>query len=240
MKLKVLASGSSGNCYLLQLRNEILILECGIRYKQILEGLNFDLEHVVGCLVTHEHKDHSKAIIDLNKNGIDVYASKGTFESLGIEHHRARVVESEKVFRVGNFTIMPFETKHDAKDPLGFLINHKAIGNLLFITDSYYCEYKFNNLNHILIECNYSKNILDENIENGVIPVSLRNRIVKSHFELSNVIEFLKSNDLDKVDTLMLLHLSSSNSDECYFIQEISKATGLAIDVARKGLEVYL
>lgn len=240
MKLKVLASGSSGNCYLLQLRNEILILECGIRYKQILEGLNFDLEHVVGCLVTHEHKDHSKAIIDLNKNGIDVYASKGTFESLGIEHHRARVVESEKVFRVGNFTIMPFETKHDAKDPLGFLINHKAIGNLLFITDSYYCEYKFNNLNHILIECNYSKNILDENIENGVIPVSLRNRIVKSHFELSNVIEFLKSNDLDKVDTLMLLHLSSSNSDECYFIQEISKVTGLAIDVARKGLEVYL
>lgn len=240
MKLKVLASGSSGNCYLLQLRNETLILECGIRYKQILEGLNFDLEHVVGCLVTHEHKDHSKSITELNKSGIDVYASKGTFESLGIEHHRARVVESEKVFRVGNFTIMPFETKHDAKDPLGFLINHKAIGNLLFITDSYYCEYKFNNLNHILIECNYSKNILDENIENGVIPVSLRNRIVKSHFELSNVIEFLKSNDLDKVDTLMLLHLSSSNSDECYFIQEISKATGLAIDVARKGLEVYL
>lgn len=240
MKLKVLASGSSGNCYLLQLRNETLILECGIRYKQILEGLNFDLEHVVGCLVTHEHKDHSKSITELNKSGIDVYASKGTFESLGIEHHRARVVESEKVFRVGNFTIMPFETKHDAKDPLGFLINHKAIGNLLFITDSYYCEYKFNNLNHILIECNYSKNILDENIENGVIPVSLRNRIVKSHFELSNVIEFLKSNDLDKVDTLMLLHLSSSNSDECYFIQEISKVTGLAIDVARKGLEVYL
>lgn len=93
MKLKVLASGSSGNCYLLQLKNETLILECGIRYKQILEGLNFDLEKVVGCLVTHEHKDHSKAITDLNKSGIDVYASKGTFESLGIEHHRAKVLQ---------------------------------------------------------------------------------------------------------------------------------------------------
>lgn len=240
MKIKVLASGSSGNCYLLQLKDETLILECGIRYKQILEGLDFVLEKVVGCLVTHEHKDHSKAITDLNKNGIDVYASKGTFESLGIESHRAKVIESEKLFKIGNFTIMPFETKHDAKEPLGFLINHKDIGNLLFITDSYYCEYNFKDLNHILIECNYSKNILDENIGNGVIPMSLRNRIARSHFELSNVIEFLKSNDLSKVNTLTLIHLSSSNSDAEYFIKEIAKVTGLAIEAARKGLEVYL
>lgn len=240
MKIKVLASGSSGNCYLLQLKDETLILECGITFRKIVEGLDFDLENVVGCLVTHEHKDHSKAIKYLNMDGIDVYASKGTFESLGIEHHRAKVIESEKLFKVGNFTIMPFETKHDAKEPLGFLINHKEIGNLLFITDSYYCEYNFNNLNHILIECNYSKNILDENIENGVIPVGLRNRIVKSHFELNNVIEFLKSNDLSKVNTLMLLHLSSSNSDVNYFTKEIAKTTGLAIEVARKGLEIYL
>lgn len=240
MKLKVLASGSKGNCYLIQGDNETIILECGIRYKQILEGLDFNLENVIGCLVTHEHKDHSKSIEDLNKNGIDVYASKGTFESLGIEQHRAKVIESEKLFKIGNFTIIPFETKHDAKEPLGFLINHKDIGNLLFITDSYYCEYRFNNLDHILVECNYSKNILDENIENGVIPVSLRNRIVKSHFELSNVIEFLKSNDLSKVKNLLLIHLSSANSDSHYFIQETAKATGLAIDVARKGLEIYL
>lgn len=240
MKLKVLASGSKGNCYLLQLKDETLILECGIRFREIVEGLDFNLENVVGCLVTHEHKDHSKSIENLNKNGIDVYASKGTYESLGIEHHRAKVIESEKLFKVGNFTIMPFETKHDAKEPLGFLINHKEIGNLLFITDSYYCEYNFNNLNHILVECNYSKNILDENIENGVIPVSLRNRIVKSHFSLNNVIDFLKSNDLSKVKNLLLIHLSSSNSDSYYFIQETAKATGLAIDVAREGLEIYL
>lgn len=240
MKLKVLASGSKGNCYLIQGDNETIILECGIRYKQILEGLDFNLENVVGCLVTHEHKDHSKAIKYLNMDGIDVYASNGTFESLGIEHHRAKVIESEKLFKVGNFTIMPFETKHDAKEPLGFLINHKEIGNLLFITDSYYCEYNFNNLNHILVECNYSKNILDENIENGVIPVSLRNRIVKSHFSLNNVIDFLKSNDLSKVKNLLLIHLSSANSDSDCFIKETAKATGLAIDVARKGLEIYL
>ncbi|TQO56461.1 hypothetical protein D5S05_13155 [Paraclostridium bifermentans] len=91
-----------------------------------------------------------------------------------------------------------------------------------------------------MLECNYSKNILDENIENGVIPVSLRNRIVKSHFSLNNVIDFLKSNDLSQVKNLLLIHLSSANSDSDYFIQETAKATGLAIDVARKGLEIYL
>lgn len=240
MKLKVLASGSKGNCYLLQSKTETLILECGISYKQILEGLNFDLKRVVGCLITHEHKDHCKAVEKLIENGIDIYSSKGTFQSIGIENHRTKVIESEKFFKVGNFTIMPFEAKHDANEPLGFLINHKEMGNLLFLTDSYYCEYSFNNLNHILIECNYSKNILDKNIENRVIPVSLRNRIVKSHFELENVIEFLESNDLSKMKTLMLLHLSSSNSDENLFIREIAKKTGVVIDVAKANLELYL
>ncbi|TQO59369.1 MBL fold metallo-hydrolase, partial [Paraclostridium bifermentans] len=43
-----LASGSKGNCYLLQLKDETLILECGIRFREIVEGLDFDLENVVG------------------------------------------------------------------------------------------------------------------------------------------------------------------------------------------------
>lgn len=240
MKIKVLASGSSGNCYLLQDKEETLILECGIRYKQILEGLDYDLSNVVGCLVTHEHKDHSKAMLDLNKNGIDVYASLGTFETLKIENHRIKVIKSEKVFKVGNFTVLPFTAKHDAKEPLGFLINHEKIGNLLFLTDSYYCEYNFNNLNHILVECNYAKDLLDENIENGLIPLSLRNRITRSHFELNNVIDFFKANDLKNIRTIMIMHLSSQNSNEEYFKNQIQKNIGLPVEVARKGLEVYL
>ncbi|HEK4983663.1 TPA: MBL fold metallo-hydrolase, partial [Clostridioides difficile] len=62
MKIKVLGSSSRGNCYLLQLKNETLILECGVSYKEILKGLDFNLKSVVGCLVTHEHKDHSKSL----------------------------------------------------------------------------------------------------------------------------------------------------------------------------------
>lgn len=240
MKIKVLASGSSGNCYILQDENETIILECGIRYKEILNGLNYDLSNVVGCLVTHEHKDHSKAILDLNKNGIDVYASIGTFKMLNIENHRTKIIKSEQVFKLGGFTILPFNVKHDAKEPLGFLINHNKIGNLLFITDTYYCEYNFKDINHILVECNFRKEILDENIAKGVIPVSLRNRIVKSHFELSNTIDFLKSSDLSRTETVTLIHLSSQNSDERYFKDEVEKNIGIPVKIARKGLEVFL
>ncbi|HBG1425919.1 TPA: MBL fold metallo-hydrolase [Clostridioides difficile] len=236
MKIKVLGSSSRGNCYLLQLENEILILECGVSYKEILKGLDFNLESVIGCLVTHEHKDHSKAITELVSSGIDVFTSKGTLEALGIENHRTKVIESEKLFKIDNFNIMPFSAKHDAVEPLGFLINHEDIGNLLFITDSYYCEYNFKNLNHIMIECNYSKDLLDNNKNK----IYLRNRIVKSHFELSNVINFLKANDLSNIKTITLLHLSEDNSDKNLFIKEIEKNVGIPVMVAEKGLEIYL
>ena len=240
MKIKVLGSSSKGNCYLLQLKTETLILECGINYKQILKGLDFNLESVVGCLVTHEHKDHSKAIRELTENGIDVFTSKGTLEKLDIKNHRTKIIESEGSFKVGGFKILPFKAEHDAAEPLGFLIQHKEIGKLLFLTDSYYCEYKFKGLNHVLIECNYSKEILDRNIENGVIKVFLRNRIVKSHFELNNVIDFLRISDLKDLKTLTLLHLSSDNSDKDLFKSEVERNIGLPVKIAETGIGINL
>jgi phosphoribosyl 1,2-cyclic phosphodiesterase len=55
MKLKVLSSGSQGNCYLLETNTETLILDCGIPIKDIKIGLDFDLRRVSGVLVTHSH-----------------------------------------------------------------------------------------------------------------------------------------------------------------------------------------
>lgn len=236
MKLKVLGSGSSGNCYLLQGEKETLIIECGLPYKTILKGLNFNLGNVIGCLISHEHKDHSKAVQDLIKNGIDVYSSKGTFESIEVKGHRTNIIESEKVFEIGKFIVLPFKVQHDAKDPLGFLIYQKEIGKLLFITDSYYCEYKFQDVDHVLIECNYSNEILQEK----ELPKTLKNRIIKSHFELGNVKEFLKATDLKATKKIMLIHLSDGNSNAAQFQKEIEKLTGKPTYIADKGLELEL
>lgn len=236
MKLKVLGSGSSGNCYLLEGKEETLIIECGIKYKEILKGLNFDLSKVVGCLVSHEHKDHCKSIKDIMNNGIDVYSSQGTFEAIGLTGYHSILIKNGYQFKLGEFTILPFEIEHDAAEPLGFLIQHKEMGKLLFITDSYYCQYSFNGLDHILIECNYSSEILEEK----ELPKGLKGRIIKSHFELENVKEFLKATDLKSGKEIVLIHLSDSNSNAAQFQEEIEKATGLPVYIADKGLEIEL
>ncbi|MBO0572778.1 MBL fold metallo-hydrolase [Clostridium botulinum] len=236
MKLKVLGSGSAGNCYLLQGEEETLIIECGLSYKTILKGLNFNLGNVMGCLVSHEHKDHSKAVQDLIKNGIDVYSSKGTFEAIEVKGHRTNIIESEKSFKIGEFVVLPFKTQHDAVEPLGFLIYQKEIGNLLFITDSYYCQYKFQDVDHILIECNYSNEILEEK----ELSKTLKNRIIKSHFELENVKEFLKATDLKETKEIVLIHLSDGNSNATQFHKEIERLTGKPTYIADKGLELEL
>lgn len=240
MKLKVLGSGSAGNCYLLQNENETLMLECGLPYKTILKGLNFNLNNVVGCLVSHEHKDHSKSIRDIINNGIDVYSSSGTLKKVDIKNYRAKIIESEKQFTIGEFTILPFKTQHDAAEPLGFLIYHSDFGKLLFITDSYYCKYKFSGLNHIMVECNYSSCILQRNIGEGLIHHVLAGRLLKSHFSLENVKEFLKATDLREAKEITLLHLSDGNSNALEFKEEIEKLTGKPAYVADKGLELEL
>ena len=75
MRLKIIGTGSSGNCYLLITNTEeTLILDAGLRLAEIKKGLNWDLRHVFGCIITHEHKDHNKAISDLESIGVQIFA----------------------------------------------------------------------------------------------------------------------------------------------------------------------
>lgn len=240
MKLKVLGSGSSGNCYLLQGDKETLIIECGISYKEILKGLNFNLSNVVGCLISHEHKDHCKAVNELIKNGINAYGSEGTFAGIEFKDitksHRIKSIKALEQFKIGEFIVLPFDTQHDCNEPLGFVITHKDMGTLLFATDTYYIQYKFKGINHILVECNYSMGIL----EDKELPKSLKTRVIKSHFELENVKEFLRATDLNTVKEIMLIHLSDSNSNAAEFKDSIERLTGKPTYIASNGLEINL
>lgn len=54
--LKVVGSGSQqGNTYLLETKDETLILDLGCKWNDILEMLNYKIDKVVGVLVTHSH-----------------------------------------------------------------------------------------------------------------------------------------------------------------------------------------
>jgi phosphoribosyl 1,2-cyclic phosphodiesterase len=241
MKLRILGSSSKGNSYILSSPTGSLLIECGLPWPQIQRGLDFDLSGVVGCLLTHCHKDHSGAILDVMNAGIDVYASAGTLEELGVHGHRAYSIIAVNQFNVGDFLVMPFDTEHDAVEPLGYLIQHKPTKEkLLFLTDSYYCKYTFKGLNYIMIESNYIKETLDANIAAGYVDERMKPRLLQSHFSLEHVKEFLQANDLSQCREIILLHLSSQNSDATRMIREIKEATGITPKIAEPGLEVEL
>ena len=70
--IKVIGSGSSGNCYLANINGTQILLECGLPFKTIQKALGYKTSDILACLITHEHIDHSKATKDVIKNGIDV------------------------------------------------------------------------------------------------------------------------------------------------------------------------
>ena len=142
-----------------------------------------------------------------------------------------------KNINIGNFIILPFETQHDAVEPLGFLIQHKITGEkLLYATDTYYIKYKFKELNYIMIECNYIKEIARRNIQNGTINKSRYTRLLESHMSLENLLEFLKSNDLRHVQKIILCHLSDTNSNAETMKNKVFEMTGIETIIADKNL----
>jgi len=241
MKLKIVASSSKGNFYILESKNSNLLLECGINIKRIKRALDYDFKNIDGCIISHEHKDHSKSAKEIMGLGIDIYTSKGTAKMLGLNHHRLNLVRSKEIFETATFKIMSFDTQHDAAEPFGYLIEEKATGEiLLFATDTFYLKYKFPGLNYVMIECNYIKEILQENIDNGKIPKAMYKRLLSSHFELENVKEFLKANNLSETVKIILLHLSDGNSDAKRMVQEIEELTEIETIAANSNMDVNL
>ncbi len=234
--IRVISTGSKGNSYVIQAGEEVLLLELGVPFIDILKDLNFNLENVVGCLVSHKHKDHSQGIGQAVKHGLNVYCNKDVADSFNGEKRRIKVIEPLKKFTLGGFTILPFDCQHTNNDGsecpnLGFLIEHKKLGKILFATDTYYLKYTFKDIRHILIECNYTEKYLDE------IP-EYRARVLKSHMSLETLKETLKTWDLKNTERITLIHLSSDNGDSQYFREEIQKATGCMVNVASEKVIV--
>src|SRR5690625_3088496 len=178
IKIKTLASGSSGNAYLITDGHTPLLLECGISFREIQVATKFQTGNIAGCLISHEHKDHTKGLKDVLRAGIDVYASQGTIDQEGIRHHRLKPIKARGQFTIGTWKILPFDVEHDVAEPLGFLLMNQQGEKLLFATDTHYVRYRFKGLTHIMVECNYSLDILDENIASGRVPEIMRRRLL--------------------------------------------------------------
>ena len=245
LRIRAYASGSTGNCYTLTSGKTTIMLDCGLPLREIQRLAGYDLPDAV--LVTHEHKDHSKAVKELMRRGVDLYMTAGTAEAIGIckdalaaqglgvtWEHRLFVMqygELHGISRDGKISASVFATQHDAKEPCGFLIDDGQ-DRVLYATDTYYLRYKFPGLTKIMVEANHSYDILRENVRDGVLGKTLADRLTKSHFSIENVVDFLKANDLSQVSEIWLIHLSRNNADPMLFREMVMKATGKPVYVA--------
>lgn len=227
MKFEALASSSAGNAYIVSDKDTRILLECGVSHTKLQKLSGFSLSEFQACLVTHEHKDHAKAVQDLISRGMVVYMSQGTAEAL--ETDGVELIEDRSQFNIGSFDVVPFTTFHDAKEPLGFLIKSRIDGDVLaFATDTVNLRYKFPGLNILAIEANYDKNILDRCER---MPEKVRHRITNSHMEIDTLCDYLRSLDLSQCREVHLLHLSDATSHEGHFINKVSRAVPPGVEV---------
>lgn len=239
MKFKTLASSSKGCCYVVSEDGAPpLLLECGVAMKQIAAALKHQVQSLAGCLVTHLHGDHSKSMVPLLREGVDIYTAGATWDWFRHKHGsvatfgRDKVIEPMKAFHVGPWKVLPFDVVHDTPETLGFLVDSPSKERLLFLTDTAYSRHVFPNVNIMAVECNWGEEELTQSVLSGAVHQARSSRTQRTHLSLARLIQLMKSNDLKSVREIHLLHLSAQNSNKERFRERIMQETGKIVYVA--------
>lgn len=205
----VMASSSSkGNAAFIYSETTLIQVDMGVTLSALKKAISltpYRLEDIQALLITHEHSDHIKGMsLSCYKHlNIDTYAGEGTLKE------PTHVVEEESSFDVGDFTIIPVRTSHDANHPLGFVFiqgNEK----LVYMTDTGYIPEEslpyMVDANFYIVESNHDLKMLKESSR----PLILKKRIHSKHGHLSNEASAHYLVDLvgEKTKEITLAHLS--------------------------------
>jgi phosphoribosyl 1,2-cyclic phosphodiesterase len=186
-----IASGSSGNAYLVRADGATVLVECGIPLRRItsfLKSLGISPYHLAGILLTHDHSDHTRSARQLSDTyQVPIYATAGT---LGCDSLRdadlARAIPSGAPTRIGELEVLPFVVPHDAREPVGFRISAHAATvtvttDLGFVPSTVQRHLRDNDL--LILEANHDVEML----QNGPYPTFLKRRVLGQHGHLSNL-----------------------------------------------------
>ena len=238
MRCTILASGSKGNCVVVEGESGAILIDAGLSTKELLQRLSrteCPPEAIGAVIVTHEHGDHIRGLDVLARRlEIPVYATSGTLHDF--LHNRrisdkpidTRVCRHHEHFSVGDFLIEPFATSHDAAEPCGFMIRENG-AQFGYCTDTgIITSHMLTLLRHcdgLVLESNHCPEML----ANGPYPESLKRRIRSSKGHLSNAAasDSLRALGAD-VPQIILAHLS-----------EINNTPERARAGAREGLGLY-
>lgn len=230
MDIQVIGSGSSGNSYRISDGSQSLLLDCGLSIKKIQIATNFQCSSLKGCLITHSHSDHCKAAKDLLKLGVDLFANKETFETLGLEGHHVHIIEDRQGFTLNNFYVLPLSVEHDVPT-LSYLVNTQD-ERLLYVTDARFFPYQIDGITRLMVEANHDAEVIKHNVENGHMPESLAKRIVRTHMSIQSCLALIEKMDKSRLKEIWLLHLSENNSQADEFLQKVRAASGCVVHLA--------
>ncbi len=218
MRVCSLGSGSKGNASVVASNTATILIDCGFPFSNLrrrLEEKGVGLDDLDGLLLTHEHIDHVRGLVQFTKQtNTRIYMTQGTARSLASPPEEFEIVCPHTPFTVSEFHITPFPIPHDAAEPVQYVIrdNDSCLG---FLTDAGtvtdHAKTVLEDCNVLVLECNYDAKRLRDNRN---YPQQLKRRISGSHGHLGNgesghLLRMLASRRLLHV---VAAHLSENNN----------------------------
>ncbi len=234
MQVHVLASGSDGNCTIIENDGEAIMIDAGISCRRILSLMDrqgIDKDILKAILITHEHSDHvSGAGATARKLDIPVVANEATFNESHLGSVQHWVYKSNSCIDIGQFHVTPLATSHNAVEPNCYFTEVDNDKKVLVATDtgklSAQIEYALGIADVAVIEANYDMDML----VNGPYPPSLKSLIGSDHGHMNNVDTaraIRRTMDKNENRQIFLAHLSKTNNTPDTARQSVSDVTGI-------------
>jgi phosphoribosyl 1,2-cyclic phosphodiesterase len=238
LRVVVLGSGSGGNAVVVESNGRRLLIDAGFSSRELARRLAL-VEIAPGSLqalvLTHEHVDHCRGAARFaRRHRLPVFATAGTLAAIELAGDTARmatVLRSGEPLEVAGFQVEPFLLPHDAREPIGFVLEDAAGRRLGLVADcgtrSHLAWARLRELDILLMETNHDLDML----RNGPYPWPLKQRVAGRHGHLSNREAAAGLPELlcDRLRWVVLYHLSRTNN-----LPALAAAT-LAEALAREG-----
>ncbi len=219
LKVRLLGSGSGGNCTLVSSGDCHILIDCGLNARRISHGLReagIRPDHLSGILISHEHRDHIAGLpVFLKSAPVPVFLSPGTAAGTALNGTEAPAEHFQvgQPFAIGPLEVIPFAVSHDAVDPCGFIIRCRGV-QLAHVTDlgcmTELGRQRIRQSHCLVIESNHD----EEMLKIGPYPWPLKQRVLSRVGHLSNrdLGRFLAEDFDGAAATIVLAHLSRKNN----------------------------
>lgn len=226
MEFKCLGTGSSGNCYLLNVGGSNILLDAGVQLSTIVKNIN--LNFIGFAFISHSHKDHSLSAEKLKKRGIIPYTDENVEDFT-----RIRKID------LPNFEFYSFPVEHGDCHCAGLIIrNLETKECILYVTDFTVCKYDLScfKFTSVIVECNYIK---EKVIDSDNFTRTKEN--IYRHMSLEGCTLFLSKLDLSRCNVIILTHFSDNYSDPIYMGSYINARFRKKVLCCRKlgGYDTY-